>query len=169
MAKKYLDSTGLATLVNKIKALIPSKTSDLTNDSNYVKNTDYAASSKGGVVKVNDYYGFGVTNGGVPYVNAFTYENYVNNKDNNVFIGKGTLENVITGKQLTDKTYVDANVNKLLTAFGLDTDSYSSSSTYAVGDMVVYNNTIYECITAVTAAKQFDSSKWDIVPIIVNE
>lgn len=36
--KKYLDKLGLTYLVNKIKALIPTKTSDLTNDSDYTTN-----------------------------------------------------------------------------------------------------------------------------------
>ena len=63
---------------------------------------------------------------------------------------------------------ININITKVLTALGLDTDTYSSSSTYAVGDMVVYNNTIYECTTAVSTAEDFDSSKWTIVPIIDN-
>lgn len=34
----YLDKTGLGTLWGKIKALIPTKTSDLTNDAGYTTN-----------------------------------------------------------------------------------------------------------------------------------
>lgn len=41
--------------------IVPTKTSDLTNDSNFVSNTDYATSSKGGVVKVGS--GLSITNG----------------------------------------------------------------------------------------------------------
>ena len=37
-SKKYLDKTGLTRVVEKIKALVPSKTSDLTNDSFFVTN-----------------------------------------------------------------------------------------------------------------------------------
>lgn len=33
---KYLDNTGLASVWAKIKALIPTKTSDLTNDSGFI-------------------------------------------------------------------------------------------------------------------------------------
>ena len=63
----------------------------------------------------------------------------------------------------------NTNADRLLTALGLKNNTYDSTSTYAVGDLVVYNNTIYECIVAVTTAEEFDSSKWDLVPIIVNE
>lgn len=42
MANSYLDKTGLAYLWGKIKALIPTKTSDITNDSGYVTSTEVA-------------------------------------------------------------------------------------------------------------------------------
>lgn len=61
-----------------------------------------------------------------------------------------------------------AEVNNLLVALGLDTDTYSTSTTYAVGDTVVHNNTVYECNTANTTGT-WDSTKWDLVPIIVND
>lgn len=73
-------------------ALIP----DLTD---YVKNTDYATFLKGGVVKANDTYGFIVNNNGLPYANLYDYATY-QNKSNYFFISKGTLENVIAGKNL---------------------------------------------------------------------
>ena len=41
--------------------IVPTKTSDLTNDSNFVSNIDYATSSKGGVVKVGS--GLSIANG----------------------------------------------------------------------------------------------------------
>lgn len=41
--------------------VVPTKTSDLTNDSNFVSKTDYATSSTGGVVKVGS--GLTITNG----------------------------------------------------------------------------------------------------------
>ena len=40
---------------------VPTKVSELTNDSNFVKNTDYATDSTGGVVKVGD--GLSITDG----------------------------------------------------------------------------------------------------------
>ena len=92
---------------NEVNNLIP----DLTN---YVKNTDYATDSKGGTIKVNSYYNIGLTNGGSLLGLTKTYAQYGNN-DNNAFITKGTLENVITGKELVNKTYVDNLVGDIET------------------------------------------------------
>lgn len=38
--------------------------------------------------------------------------------------------------------------------------SYSSSSTYQVGDIVIYNGELYKCITAVSTAEEWDETKW---------
>ena len=40
--------------------------------------------------------------------------------------------------------------------------AYSSSSTYAVGDMCVYNNELYVCTTAITTAEAWTSSHWKL-------
>lgn len=77
---------------------------DLTD---YVKNTDYATASKGGVIKSNaGSYATSIDNGALKgitkdYVQAYPY------MSTDGFITKGTLENVITGKELVNKTYVD--------------------------------------------------------------
>lgn len=70
-------------------------------------------------------------------------------------------------------TYEDANmiknsVNGLYTALGLNENTYDSTSTYAVGDLVIYNNAIYECTTAITTAEEWNQEHWTLVPIIVN-
>ena len=39
-------------------------------------------------------------------------------------------------------------------------DEYSSSSTYDVGDLCVYNGVLYECTTAITTAEAWDSDHW---------
>ena len=77
----------------------------------YVKNTDYATSSKGGVIKAN-VNGFSVSPAGNPNVSLYTYSQYISLPDYQ-FIGKGTLENVITGKDLTTKAYVDGLVGDI--------------------------------------------------------
>ena len=87
---------------------------DLTN---YVKNTDYATSSKGGVIKSGGY-GLNVNSDGTVNCLSKTYQEY-QALGNTSFIGKGTLENVITGKDLTTKSYVDGLVGDINTA--LDT------------------------------------------------
>lgn len=62
----------------------------------------------------------------------------------------------------------NTNADRLLTALGLSTDTYSSTSTYALGDLVVYNNMIYECTTAITSSETWNQEHWTLVPIIVN-
>lgn len=37
---------------------------------------------------------------------------------------------------------------------------YSSSSTYSVGDFVIYNNTLYECTTAISTAEEWTAAHW---------
>ena len=83
---------------------------------NYVQFTNYASSSKAGVIKSANY--LNVSGSGIPYVSALQYETYLT-RDNTIFISKGTLENVITGKGLTTKSYVDGLVGDIATA--LDT------------------------------------------------
>lgn len=87
---------------------------DLTG---YVKNTDYATFSTGGVIKLSNNYGTNIYDGGL-YAQTKTYQEY-QSLNNSLFIGKGTLENVITGKDLTTKSYVDGLVGDINTA--LDT------------------------------------------------
>lgn len=106
-----------------IENSIPTKTSELENNSgfitssdltNYVQNTDYSTASKGGVIK-SGYYGLQVdSTNGKAYCDTYTYANY-GNVENQRFISKGTLENVITGKDLTTKTYVDGLIGDINT------------------------------------------------------
>lgn len=74
--------------------------SDLTD---YVKNTDYATSSVGGVIKATNGAGIYVSSSGVLYATEKSYNDYAS-FSNNGFISKGTLENVITGKGLVSNT-----------------------------------------------------------------
>lgn len=75
-------------------------TSDLTNDSGFVKNTDYATGSKAGVIVANaSGYGVQTTGSGTLQAVTKTFEQY-NSGYNALFISKGTLENVIEGKGL---------------------------------------------------------------------
>ena len=71
----------------------------------YVKFTDYATSAKGGTIK-SGVSSFAVNNQGQPYALEVAYNNY-GSVENTSFISKGTLENIITGKELVNKTYVD--------------------------------------------------------------
>ena len=64
-------------------------TPDLTD---YVKNTDYAKDGQGGVISTGNHFRV-YSNNGVPYVNSINSEQYSSSGDN-IFIGKGTLENI---------------------------------------------------------------------------
>lgn len=66
---------------------------DLTD---YVKNTDYATSSKGGVFIISNTYGTNVINGKLISATK-DYTTYVSANDN-MFISKGTLENVLNNR-----------------------------------------------------------------------
>lgn len=64
----------------------------------YVKNTDYASNSVGGVIKVNPTYANTyMSASGTLLCADHTYEAY-DNKSKNVFISKGTLDNVLDAK-----------------------------------------------------------------------
>ena len=39
-------------------------------------------------------------------------------------------------------------------------DDFDATSTYAVGDYVIYNSILYKCVTAVSVAGAWDSTKW---------
>lgn len=80
----------------------------------YVQNTDYATSSTGGVIKTNSSYAIATANNGNVQAQTKSYIDYENG-NNAMFISKGTLENVITGKDLTTKSYVDGLVGDIAT------------------------------------------------------
>lgn len=82
---------------------------DLTD---YVKNTDYATSSKGGVIKTATGYQTQIDSYGHLTGLTVSYANY-NNALSNAFITKGTLENVITGKDLAKKADIEDYVDSL--------------------------------------------------------
>lgn len=110
---KLLDKDGLTYYTGKIK-------NQLTD---YVKNTDYATNSKGGVFRTNGDLGTFVTSDGTLTGVTRTYEQYLG-MNNNAFIGRKTLENVITGKGLvsnTDYATTDTGgVVKIDNFYGLD-------------------------------------------------
>ncbi len=71
---------------------IPTKTSDLTNDSGFVTNTDYASSGTAGVVRIGNGASI-VSSSGI--LQATTTDSF-NGLGNNYFIGYGTLKNYLT-------------------------------------------------------------------------
>lgn len=108
---------------------VPTKVSQLENDLDYVKNTDYATSAVGGVVKTNA--GLDVDENGMVVANTYNYDEY-DSKADNTFISKGTLENAITGKNLE-------TANNKVTSVGIsstDIEYPSAKCTYKIKEDV---------------------------------
>lgn len=121
LAKKYADSinsgiTNITTENNKLIFTLQNGNTieipliDLVNNvvteeellnklKDYIKNTDFASAEKAGIIKVDaTSYATELDNGKLK-ASIKTYENY-KDMNNDGFIGKGTLENVIAGKNL---------------------------------------------------------------------
>ena len=92
VGKIYIDLTG-----NKIYRFEENESNGIYSDlTDYIKSIDYATASKGGVLKGN-VNGFYIGNTGNPLAGVYTNEAYQNLADK-YFIGKGTLENVLTAR-----------------------------------------------------------------------
>lgn len=129
---------------------------DLTD---YVKKTDYATGSSAGVVRTNSNEGINTQTSGRLEATTKTYEQYTS-AGNNLFISKGTLENVITGKNLVSNTdyatsgtggviIVDGNystqiVNGKLLSTTKDFATYQSANT----NMFISKGTLDNVLTA---------------------
>lgn len=59
-----------------------------------------------------------------------------------------------------EKLRVDNDIFFINDASKVIADPYDSTSTYAVGDYCIYGTLLYKCITAVSTAEAFDSTKW---------
>lgn len=125
--------------INIENNVISATGTDLTD---YVKNTDYATTSKGGVITVQGSYNLGIYNGAI-YPLTKTYEQY-QSMGGNTFIGKATLENVITGKGLVSNTdYANANTGGVITLVDFYNTKINSSNgrIYCdVNDYATYQN-----------------------------
>ena len=64
--------------------------------------------------------------------------------------------------QLSDNTQYNIKDAK---ASGNLANEFSTTSTYAVGDLVIYQGDLYQCTTAITTAGAWDSSKWTQIKI----
>ena len=89
---EYVWGTNTATSTNEWTQI----GQDLTG---YVKNTNYATSTVGGVVRPGNSVACSVDQNGLIQAQNKTYAQYTS-LGNTAFIGKGTLENVFTGKNI---------------------------------------------------------------------
>lgn len=104
---------------------VPTKVSELENDSNYVKNTDYATNNKTGVIRTGG--GATLNSYGVISPAVRNYEEY-NVSGDTLFMSKGTFENAIAGKNLET---ADNKVN-FVNENSTDTQYPSAKCTYEI-------------------------------------
>ena len=62
-------------------------------------------------------------------------------------------------------TTANGKITTLQSVTGTGTDTFSAESTYAVGDIVIKDNKVYRCITAITTAGAWDSTKWEEISV----
>jgi hypothetical protein len=69
------------------------------------------------------------------------------------------------------KSVVNTNSQISSNNFGLGTDTWSSSATYSIGDIVVYNDNTYKNLTGTntTTTPDQDNTNWEVMPLIVDE
>lgn len=94
-----------------------------------VADIDYASASKVGVIRTNTDYGTSVTSVGALISATKTYQQYQDTTTPNMFISKGTLENVITGKGLVDQTALATKQDVLTAGTGISINNNVISAT----------------------------------------
>lgn len=105
---------------------IPS--TDLADE--YVKPTDYATTSKGGVIKTSSNVANEINNNGILIASNRSYEQY-SNASNSMFVSKGTLENVITGKGLVSNAdYATSSTGGVIKSNGNYATAVNSSGVF---------------------------------------
>lgn len=93
-----------------------------------VSNTDYATNATAGVIRTSSSYGTTVSGSGVINASTLSYDSY-SGANNTTFIGKGTLENVITGKGLVDQTALATKQDVLTAGTGISINNNVISAT----------------------------------------
>ena len=150
---------------------------DLTD---YVKNTDYATAEKGGTIRISNASGLGISNGNL-YAVTKAYNTY-NSASGNMFIGKGTLENVIAGKGLVTNQDISGKANKIsVVQTSASTIEINPNTFYKFGevaslnitlasitDNTIYNEYMFEFVSGTTATTLTlpSSIKWLETPTI---
>ena len=81
----------------------------------------------------------------------------------NVISGKNTSGKIVGALVELEARKIDLSKYDVNDAalFNNMSDLYSSARTYDVGDICIYNNNLYKCVTAVEAAETFAASKWN--------
>lgn len=81
-------------------------------------------------------------------------------------------QNGTTPINAANLNHIEGGINTLDNNIGTKTQAvYDNTATYAVGSVVLYQNFLYRCITAVETPENFDSTKWtrtNILDVIKN-
>ena len=61
--------------------------------------------------------------------------------------------------------------NDTVVGMGIQSDTWSSSDTYSIGDIVIFENKLYENLTGTntTTTPDLDTTNWLIVPLFIEE
>lgn len=118
-----------------------------------IQPTDYAGTSAAGVIKTSSSYGTAMASSGHLTSLNRTFEQYQDDS-NAMFIGKGTLENVITGKGLVSNT-----------DYATSTVAGVSKGTAAYG--ITYTSTGFAVINKATDS-EIDAKASQYKPIVAN-
>lgn len=90
-------------------------------------------------------------------------KNYLNNTlttetDQLVATEKTALQNSISSLS----TSTTSSINELRTAENaMISDGYSTTKSYKIGDLCIYNNVLYRCTTAIDEGEAWNSSHWE--------
>lgn len=93
---------------------------------------------------------------------SLIYENYVvhNFQDGQLLKAEhvNAIEGAIASMQGQDGRF-DTSITSLTNQ--MDVPTFSTSSTYIVGDLVIYEGVVYECIAKVSAAGAWNQENWE--------
>lgn len=98
-------------------------------------------------------------NAEIPEINKITDENMneiksvVNENDTRLTTAEGEIDTAQT------------DINNAEAVIGNETDTYSASSTYALGSLVIYEGLLYKCTTAITVAEAWTIAHWTQVSL----
>ena len=112
--------------------IVPTKTSDLTNDSNFISNTDYATSSTGGVVKIGS--GLSITNGvlsttGGGVADAVEWTNVLNKPNFSTVATSGSYNDLSNKPTIPTVNNATLTIQRNSTNVGTFTANASSNKT----------------------------------------
>lgn len=124
--------TANATSNKTANITVPTKTSDLTNDSNFVSNTDYATASTGGVVKVGS--GLEITNGvlsatGGGTADAVEWDNVLNKPTFSTVATSGSYNDLSDKPTIPTVNNATLTIQRNSTSVGTFTANASSNKT----------------------------------------